>query len=292
VKVTAFRSRQNDFEQFFVTQGELSACKNVEGLMAAAMNIRYNPEEWRLFTDSPTHSLKAVLLHKGNVLPSIPVACAIHKQETYKHMKEILSCMNYRTYKWHICGDFKVTAILMGLRKDDTKFCYFLCESDSHAKSVQYSKKNWPLHKSHTPGTKNVAHQLLVDPCKVLLPPLHIKLGFMKNLLKALDRNGPAFSLLCEKFPRLSTEKIKTGVFIGTQIRQLFRNPPCDLVLSDDEKAGWNAFPNVATGFLGNLKVRQLQEACGESYNFLREAWLQHVTQDAFPPFTLGFLSG
>jgi hypothetical protein len=45
VKVTAFHSRQKDFEHFFITQGELSACKNVEGLMAA-MNIRYNLEEW------------------------------------------------------------------------------------------------------------------------------------------------------------------------------------------------------------------------------------------------------
>jgi hypothetical protein len=44
VKVTAFRCRQKDFEQFFITPGELSAC-NVKGLMAA-INITYNPEEW------------------------------------------------------------------------------------------------------------------------------------------------------------------------------------------------------------------------------------------------------
>jgi hypothetical protein len=45
VKVAAYRSHQKDFEQFFITQGELSACKNVEGLVEA-MNIRYNLEEW------------------------------------------------------------------------------------------------------------------------------------------------------------------------------------------------------------------------------------------------------
>jgi hypothetical protein len=78
VKVTAFRSHQKDFAQFFITQGELNACKNVEGLLAA-LNIRHNPEEWRLFVDFSMHSLKAVLLHKGNVVPSIPVASAIHK---------------------------------------------------------------------------------------------------------------------------------------------------------------------------------------------------------------------
>jgi arabinogalactan endo-1,4-beta-galactosidase len=82
VKVTAFRTQQKDFEQFFITRGELSSCKNVEGLMAA-MNIRYNPDEWRPFTDSSMHSLKALLLHEGNVLPSVPVVYAVHKK---KHM--------------------------------------------------------------------------------------------------------------------------------------------------------------------------------------------------------------
>jgi hypothetical protein len=83
VKVTAFSSRQKDFEQFFIEEGEFSACKNVEGMMAA-MNIRYNRDEWRLFMDSSMHSIKAVLLHKGKVLPSVPVACAVHKK---KHTK-------------------------------------------------------------------------------------------------------------------------------------------------------------------------------------------------------------
>jgi hypothetical protein len=114
--VTAFRSHQKDSKQFFITQGELSACKNIKGLMAG-MNIRYILEEWRLFIDSSMHSLEAVLLHKGNVLPLIPVAYVIHKQKTYENMKEILSCMNYQTHQWRNCSDLKVIAILMGLQK-------------------------------------------------------------------------------------------------------------------------------------------------------------------------------
>jgi hypothetical protein len=66
----------------------------------------------------------------------------------------------------------------------------------------------------------------------------------MKNFVKALDRNGPAFSFLCEKFPRLSTE-----------ICEHFRDPQFDLVLSDDEKAAWNSSRHVATGFLGDVKT-------------------------------------
>jgi hypothetical protein len=67
-------------------------------------------------------------MHKGNVLPSIPVAYTIHKQETYVNMKEIPNCVNYKIHEWHICSDLKAIAILMGLQKGYTKFCYFLCE--------------------------------------------------------------------------------------------------------------------------------------------------------------------
>jgi hypothetical protein len=46
-------------------------------------------------------------------------------------------------------------------------------------------------------------------------------------------------------------EKIKVGVFIGPPppICQLFRDPEFDLILSDDEKAAWNAFQHFATVF-------------------------------------------
>jgi hypothetical protein len=58
----------------------------------------------------------------------------------------------------------------------------------------------------------------------------------MKNFMKALDRYGPTFSFLCEKFPRLSTKKKnKEGVFTGPQISQLFRDPQFDLILSDEK---------------------------------------------------------
>jgi hypothetical protein len=62
VQATAFRSRQKYFEEFFITQVEINAFKNVECLMSAT-NIRHKLEEWQLFIDSSMHGLKAVLLH-------------------------------------------------------------------------------------------------------------------------------------------------------------------------------------------------------------------------------------
>jgi hypothetical protein len=50
-----------------------------------------------------------------------------------------------------------------------------------------------------TPSTGRMA--------QILLPPLHIKLGLMKNFVKAMDRTGSAFKHLAEKFPRLREAK-------------------------------------------------------------------------------------
>jgi hypothetical protein len=70
----------------------------------------------------------------------------------------------------------------------------------------------------------------------ILSPPLHIKLSLMKNFVKAIDQNGPAFKYLGEKFSRLSEAKIKEGVFVGPQIRELFRDQQFDRILSVYEK--------------------------------------------------------
>jgi len=70
-------------------------------------------------------------------------------------------------------------------------------------------------------GSKNVSNVSLVDREKILLPPLHIKLGMIKQFVKALDRNSPCFQYLCTKFSSLSHAKIGEGIFDGPQNRKL-----------------------------------------------------------------------
>jgi len=82
----------------------------------------------------------------------------------------------------------------------------------------------------------------------------------MKNFVKALDVKGPAFTYLCGKFPRLTFKKVKAGVFIGPQIRQLFKDQQFEVVLSDKEKAAWQSFEKVSNGLLGNFKAADFRE--------------------------------
>ena len=77
MKVKEFRSGQKDFERFSTTQSELSACKKAKGLMAT-MNVRQIPQEWRPFIHLFMHSLKAVFLNKGSVMPSVPDVYNVH----------------------------------------------------------------------------------------------------------------------------------------------------------------------------------------------------------------------
>ncbi|KAL4710689.1 hypothetical protein ACJJTC_004334 [Scirpophaga incertulas] len=166
-------------------------------------------ERGRLFIDGSKRSLKAVLLHNGNKLPSVPVAYGAHLKETYDILKHILEKVNYEEHKWHVCADLKVVALILGLQTGYTKYCCFLCEWDSRARSNHFIKQNWPLRSGFVLGQKNVINEPLVPFEKIILPPLHIKLGLMKNFVKALPKDGPGFLFLKTKFPMLSEAKIK-----------------------------------------------------------------------------------
>ena len=52
-------------------------------------------------------------------------------------------------------------------------------------------------------------NQPLVEPSKILLPFMHLKLGLMKNFVEAMNQEEAAFTYLREKFPRLSEAKFK-----------------------------------------------------------------------------------
>ena len=46
-------------------------------------------------------------------------------------------------------------------------------------------------------GARNIINEPLVDWEKILIPPLHMKLGLMKQFTIALDKDGRCFTYLC-----------------------------------------------------------------------------------------------
>ena len=70
--VTFYRKRTADLTTYFSMKGDLCYCNNIYGLFSV-FNIDYDVSEWRLFIDARKYSIKAVLLHNGNIYPSIPI---------------------------------------------------------------------------------------------------------------------------------------------------------------------------------------------------------------------------
>jgi len=69
---------------------------------------------------------------------------------------------------------------------------------------------------------------------KIILPPLHIELGIMKQFVKALNKDGDCFKYISTKFPGSTIEKLKACIFDGPQIRTLIND--CDFPNSVNEK--------------------------------------------------------
>lgn len=111
-KVTVYRKRHELFSKYFEKNDSICFCKDIDGLMEA-LGFSHIVEEWRLFIDGSTDSLKAVLLHNGNEKPSIPVGHAVDMKESRESLQNILTAIKYDKYQWSICADLKVTGLLM-----------------------------------------------------------------------------------------------------------------------------------------------------------------------------------
>ena len=79
------------------------------------LSTEYNPDQWRLFIVSSKVNLKAVLLHNGIRFPSVPLVHAANMKESYESMKRLLGRIQYDEFKWKLCGDLKVVALLIGM---------------------------------------------------------------------------------------------------------------------------------------------------------------------------------
>ena len=108
-------------------------------------------------------------------------------------VKILLELIQYNNHIWDVCGDFKMIAFLLGLQGGYTKHSCFLCLWNSRANEQHYLVKNWPARTDLTPGSHNVVNSSLIERSKILLPPLHIKLGLAKQFVKALKPTSRAF---------------------------------------------------------------------------------------------------
>jgi len=96
-------------------------------------------------------------------------------------------------------GKYTVTGLLLGIQRGYTKCRCFLCEWDSRVRDKYWETVHWPKREQLQPGSKNVSNVSLVDREKILLPPLYIKLGMIKEFVKVLRQKQSMLPVLMHK---------------------------------------------------------------------------------------------
>ena len=157
-----YKHREKEYLLFFTNEADLICCVDVKGLIKK-LGTTYSSCDWRLFIDSSKRSLKAVLLHNGNLFSSIPLAHSTQLKESYETMKILLTKLKYTDHAWKVCVDTKVLNMLQGQQSGYTKFPCLLCEWDSRDRKNHWIKRVLPTRESRTLGQKNFINSILVE---------------------------------------------------------------------------------------------------------------------------------
>lgn len=245
--------------------------------MFSLFELPHITDDWRLFLDGSSNSLKAVLIHNDNLRPSVPLAYVEKMPETYESMEKILKLIEYNKYEWWIIVDFKLVNILSGHMAASCKYPCIYCEFEP--RSDDPYKKDWEKRSPYNPSTPaserhSATKKPLVPKEKILLPPLHIKIGLVTQLCKKLYKNNTTYQAeIPNIIKEVSTAKHKGGVYNGPQIRTLFsKSRQLKQILTADEYHAFNCLKIVCESFLGNYRhpnYKQFIENLMESYKNL-----------------------
>jgi len=75
-----------------------------------------------------------------------------------------------------------------------------------------------------------------------------------------MDKTGCGFEYVRNKFPNVSDTKIKEGIFIGPQIRELMQDKQFDEDLKETERNARLSFKRICKDFLGSHKAVNYQD--------------------------------
>ena len=182
-------------------------------------------------------------------------------------------------------------ALLLGLQGGYTKHSCLLCLWDGKADEQHYVVKNWPPREHLRPGFHNVLNSPLMERSKILLPPLHNKLGLAKQFVKSLKPTSSAFRNIRQMFPSISEAKVKGGIFVRPQIKRMLASEEPEGKMSDLERNAWQAFRMIVEGFLGKHRRDDYAMLVSNLIKSYEKLGCRMSLKSHFFAFSLGFLS-
>lgn len=122
------------------------------------------------------------------------VAFSTDMEEEYTTLKTIMTDEKYFENNWKICCDLKVVNILQGIisKASFPKYFCFLCNWDLRYPHNHYTATHWTIRTEANSERLNLRNEPIIkDLDKILLPPLHIKLGIVKKFIEVAIKHSP-----------------------------------------------------------------------------------------------------
>jgi hypothetical protein len=133
---------------------------------------------------------------------------------------------------------------------------------------------------------KKKVRESLVDPRKVVLPPLHFKLGLMKQSVKASQCDRNCFKHLCSKLPRLSQAKLKKkkkkGSFVGPDTRKFISREMFETTMSNVERKVCTDLEDVISKCLENYRDQNHRKHRKPHAGQIQSTGMQHEPESSF----------
>lgn len=146
----------------------------------------------------------------------------------------ILERINFPAHDWLLCGVVNFFYMTVGQQRGITTFPCFIYELDSRARDQGWSKNHWAVRKT-----------------KILQTTLYIKIGLLKYFSKHCLRDDMCSKNSTQKFPHSSEDKLREGVFVGPNIRQILFDSNFNSRMFTKQKDAWISFTEVTAKFLG-----------------------------------------
>ena len=84
----------------------------------------------------------------------------------------------------------------------------------------------------------------------------------MKNFVKGMDKTGRGYEYVRNEFSNASDAKIKEGISLGPQIRELIQDKQFDEDLNETERNAWLSFRGFARASYEITKLRTIRMLC------------------------------
>ena len=144
-KISKPRKRHVTFANFYAMSSDsdhpsLCYCIDIQGLFHE-IGTTYSASDSHLFIEKSEQSMKAVLLHNGNVYPSIPIAHSVQMKEDLESVKILLELIQYNNHNWDVCEYFKTIAFFCDCKEViQNILIFFACGIVEQMSSITWSK--------------------------------------------------------------------------------------------------------------------------------------------------------